>query len=198
MQFKITLPPWRAFCRYAFRFVNSEIRIIFGNKLFPSFHPTVSSLNDLWWAINYSGNAAEEQRKTKIETVNVNMQGAEEAGDSISRRLGWWCVRAERIQVDTSWDAEEKQLWAQLFHITCTTTLTLTGWRAGWQTDAGHTVVWVEAGALRFVSLADDQPTVKRPEYICNLVGSESSERRRWVSGFTCQQSGRRAHHPCL
>lgn len=40
-------------------------------------------------------------------------------------------------------------------------------------------VVWFEAGALRFVSLADDQPTVKRPEYICNLVGSQSSERRR-------------------
>ena len=58
-------------------------------QTFPSFHPTVSPLNDLWWAINYSGNAAEEQRKTKIETVNVNMQGAEEAGDSISRRLGW-------------------------------------------------------------------------------------------------------------
>ena len=73
----------------------SDIYIRFGNKLF--LLPTECILlNDLWWAINYSGNAAEEQRKWKIETVSVNTKRAGRRGFGFRTSSGFRATAAER------------------------------------------------------------------------------------------------------
>lgn len=100
MQFQNSSTP---FC-IVWSSINSLICIIFGNKFFPPPSDRIL-LNDLWWAINYSGNAGEEQRNRERKI----MQGEEEAGDLISGRLSWQRVAAESIQVDWSWDATRRE-----------------------------------------------------------------------------------------
>lgn len=140
---------------------NCEICIIFGNKLFLLTSDCIL-LSDLWWAINYSGNAAEEQRKTKIETMNVHMRGAEEAGDTVSGRLCRWCIKIERIQVDTSWDVTLSSAVSHKLHHEDDDEQ---GGKSTPDNCGKFRQVWAGLSHPQ-VSLAGNQRTIKRPKNI--------------------------------
>lgn len=69
---------------------------------FSFFHLTVSFSKIYDKQLIIQAMQPKEHTKTKTETVSVNMQGAEEAGDSISGCLSGRRLKAERIQDDTS------------------------------------------------------------------------------------------------